>query len=191
MPLESQDYYLKAKQAYLNAAEDAFPELDKPSVKKIVAALHKQISAGVKLLTDAESARASLESSRRAVEKTLGSAPEAVEAKRRTTRNLHAAEVESMKGVRMAWDQHQAEESFLVSLFGFLPSVARKRVLRARLTLDKAGYRKDLSDCRDIDAIDRSIRSAVTEAAKALEESETALASAQTLRKVLKTTEDN
>lgn len=189
--LESQDYYLKAKQAYLDAAEHAFPELVEPDVKKIVAALHRQISAGVKLLTDAESARASLDSSRKAVEKTLGSDPEAVEAKRRTTRNLHAAEVESMKSVRMAWDQHQAEESVLVSLFGFLPSVARKRVLRAKLTLDKAGYRKDLSDCRDIDAIDRAIRSAVTEAARALEDSETALVSAQTLRKVLKTTEDN
>ena len=69
--LESQDYYLKAKQAYLDAAEDAYPELVEPDVVKIVAALHWQISAGVKLLTDAESARASLDASRRAVEKTV------------------------------------------------------------------------------------------------------------------------
>ncbi|WP_120632624.1 AAA domain-containing protein [Ruegeria sp. EL01] len=189
--LESQDYYLKAKRAYLDAAQDAFPELAQPDVRKIVAALHNLIVANVKLLADAESARASLDASRTAVTKTLGSDPDAVEAKLLTTRDLRAADVESMKSVRLAWDKHQAEESFLVSLFGFLPPVARKRVLRARLALEKAGYRKDLSDCREIDAIDGAVMNAVREATDALRNSEAELARAQKLRDALKSAEGN
>jgi hypothetical protein len=130
--VEDADYLDRARSAFLRAAAIAFPDLEDLRVETVVEALHGELRAQADALAAIETAWEAFVSTRERSRTALGDDPEAVRERRR--REAEAAEEASQRaqGVGAAWDRHQAEESLLQILFGWLPPVARKRLGGAR-----------------------------------------------------------
>lgn len=143
--IETEEYVREAQAAYLEAAAGALPELEPGGVRTVVGALHARIEAGAGRLEDADRARRGMADARAAVARVLGSDPEAalagIEADRDRLQRGDAAN----RKLLAAWKTYLAEEPLLLSLFGFIPAVARKRGLKAGRFLEGAGYAEDVA----------------------------------------------
>ncbi|MGH0004367.1 AAA domain-containing protein [Pseudovibrio ascidiaceicola] len=188
--VESEGYVLHAKDCYLAAAYKAFPDIQSLDVKTVVSAIHKLICDDVDKLIQIDQNLSALEICRSAVAEMLGEHPHEGEAKLQNIFELRALASERLSKVIKIWQLHQANESSFLALFGFLPPIARKRVLRARLTLQDAECDLDLSQCKTIAGIDEKLYAATQEAKLAEEAAKHDLSAAQKLLLKLHLTEE-
>ena len=65
------------------------------------------------------------------------------------------------EGLLHKWEGWLAAEPTLLSLFGFLPPVAKKRALRARVFLREAGAPDEIAAVERMDAIDGRLKTHV------------------------------
>ncbi|AGI67587.1 putative DNA helicase-like protein [Octadecabacter antarcticus 307] len=187
--IESEDYVMRAKGAYLTAAQQAFPSLDDPDVEGVVAALRGLMQKEVFKLSGIDEARTDLERHQTAASQELGNDPTSfVDGLTKTEAQCVVAH-EDLSGQMKAWDRHQASESGLLAFFGFFPSIARKRHLRARVALEDAGCELNLSKSRSLADIDITLRAAVKAGSKARHKASSELAHAVRLLDVLRASE--
>tara|TARA_R110002072_G_scaffold24806_3_gene83845 strand:- start:3209 stop:6640 length:3432 start_codon:yes stop_codon:yes gene_type:complete len=156
--IESEDYVLRAKDAYLTAARAAIPHLNDPDVNEVVSALHVLMKQEEAALSGIDEARTDLTRCLAAVSQTLGPDPDAFVISLDKTEAQSVTAHEALITWVKAWERHQASEFGLLAVFGFLPSVARKRLLRARLALEDAGCELDFSGMGTLCAIDEKLR---------------------------------
>jgi len=167
--IESQAYFERAKEAYISAGQTAFPDIEDADVPTILSHLHKQIAEEVSKLSGADKARNWVESATRKVGDLLGDDPVATSAQLQQATFDHEAAHKRHKSWESSWTKHQAEESILLSLFSFLPPVARKRVMKARVALEAAGCKMDFSGSSSVANIGISLQTALRSAKDAAE----------------------
>ena len=169
--LESHAYFERGQEAYLSAGLNAFPDLEKVDVQRIVSRLHKRITEEVSKLSDADKARMRVEKAASHVADLLGNDPSAtlsqveqVADDSEATRERHASWVSG-------WAKYQADESVFLSLFSFLPAVARKRMMKALVALEGMGCTLDFSGNSSIASIGTSLQDALRSAKDAAQTS--------------------
>ncbi|PWR17774.1 AAA domain-containing protein [Zavarzinia compransoris] len=137
--LETADYLARARAAYLRAARAAFPGLEPLDVPAAIDALHGLMREEQRTLAEADATHGAMVQIEAAIRQDLGEAPEAALAERQAARTQAEAEGAAAAALLHKWEGWLASEPLLQSLFAFLPPVARKRGLRARLFLREAG----------------------------------------------------
>ena len=190
LDVESEAYFVNAKQAFLSAGRAAFPDLVDPDVSEIVSALHERIVAHAGLLAGVARARQSMKIGQDELSAALGDNPDAAVKKLRAERDRQTANRDRQVAVKRQWQRHQASESVFMLLFGFLPPLARQRLLQAKIALEEAGCDPDIAGCADLEAIDQAVRTAVKDATVALHDGEAALANARLLRQNLQSAQE-
>ncbi|WFE76429.1 AAA domain-containing protein [Roseinatronobacter sp. S2] len=178
---ESVAYVQRAKEAYLQAAEAAFPKLANPDLASVVAALQKRLAGEVEKLAQLDSANSTYHAASAAMKANLGADPGATEAVHVEEAVTRKAAVEKLRSARAVLDQHLASESFLTAIFSFLPSVKNTRALRARLAI--GDLVPGLETAKRISDIDERVRTDLRVAEEALQSAEQALAKVKSLRR--------
>ncbi|WP_321338777.1 AAA domain-containing protein [uncultured Cohaesibacter sp.] len=150
---ESVAYFERAKAAWLEAAEKAFPGSEGTDVAGFVAKLRNRLTEEVTKLRDLDTALDRRRSCAAALSAELGDDPDAEQARRVDALRLSQDELDQLAAARAALDHYLASESLFTGLFGFLPSVKRQRALKARLAIgDLLDGLRDLSRVEDIEA---------------------------------------
>ena len=162
--LESHEYFERAKEAYVSAGKAAFPDLEDTDVSNIVSHLHKRITNEVSKLSGADKARNWVEKATLNVAELLGDDPAATS--RQLEKDAHDSEAahKRHKSWESGWTKHQADEPVLLSLFNFLPPVARKRILKGRVALEAMGCTLDFSNYSSVASIGTSLQEALRSA---------------------------
>jgi len=156
--LETPAYLNEARTAYLVAARKAFPDLEQADVAAVVDALHRRLREESEPLARADRAHASLRAAEDAVHQLLGDNPQAAFAALREARQRDMAESAAAGALLHQWEAWLATEPMMLSLFGFLPAVARRRVLRARLFLRGMEVPDALLAAQRIDGIEYALK---------------------------------
>ncbi|KRE22548.1 hypothetical protein ASE66_25485 [Bosea sp. Root483D1] len=176
--LETPEYLSEARAAYLGAARNAFPHLNEAGVGAVIDALHQRLKEDSEGLARADGAYARYREAEDAARRILGDVPEATLAGRREATEHSATEKAAADALLHAWEGWLAAEPMLLSLFSFLPPVAQKRTLRARLFLRQAGAPETFASHARIDAIDEQLKkhahAAATRAKEAADADESA-----------------
>ena len=167
--LETEQYLRGAKAAYLAAAKAALPELKSLDVRKVVEALRDWIDTGAKRLEAADAARKRLAAARAEAERVLGADPEKALAALEAHRSRCARDDIANQDLLGEWQGYLAQESMFLSLFSFLPPVARKRRLKARMFLKGVGYDADGGAHLDIDALEPELHRRMNEGRQRLQ----------------------
>lgn len=159
--VETQEYFDKAKSAYLNAAMAAFPDINKADcrIADIVARLQNEIRNEVAKLDAIADSWSKLDAARRAVRSELGDDPKAEMIRRRRRHDFAASQKHAVDTLKGKWQRFLGDEPLLYSLFSWLPPVARKRFHRACAFVDPiwpAQHPK--ADWSDLGQIERRIR---------------------------------
>ncbi len=158
--VETYEYLERARPAYLAAGQKALPDLEGKDVQKIVSALHKMITEEVAKLSDADKARVWVEDAVSKVTALLGDdAKKAVLQLEEGARSSEATQARH-KGWDTGWMKYQAEESVFAALFNFLPVVAQKRVMKARVALEALGCTVDFSTDKSVARLGLSLQNA-------------------------------
>lgn len=128
-------YFQEAKSHYLNCALNALPNLKSNTIKEIVDELHSRLNKEVAKLEQIKRSWDCLESSRKMVQQQLGDDP--AELKLKYQQGLLALlEIEkAWQTVRECWQKYLASESLVYALFSWLPPIANKRLLLAKMHL--------------------------------------------------------
>ena len=156
--LETSEYLDRARAAYLDAARNAFPHLKQADVAAVIAALHRRLQEESDILGRADEAYAKCRAAHHAVQRMLGADPDAALSKLRETKERCAAEKAAAEDLLHEWEGWLAAEPMLLSLFGFLPPIAKKRVLRARVFLRQAHAPEEFAAVERSDAIDGRLK---------------------------------
>ncbi|MCL3880707.1 AAA domain-containing protein [Marivita sp. GX14005] len=166
LELETEDYFERAKAAYVDAGHRAFPEIDTPGVEDIVSRLHELIVHEAAKLSDIDDARVRLAALSEKVRSLLGDNPETALSRFEDDAKRISAEHDKCKAWDVAWTRHQAGESSVLSLFSFLPPVARKRAAKARMALQEVGCTLDFGYDSSVSDIESALRADIGNAAE-------------------------
>lgn len=177
--LETPQYLERARTAYLEAARAAFPHLERLDVAEVVDALQQRLQEESDVLDRADAAHARYRAAEIAVRGMLGDDPEAAVEERRAAMARDKAEQAEADALVHKWESWLAAEPLLLSLLGFLPPVAKRRSLRARLFLREAQAPDALAAVERFDAIDGRVKAHARERAARAEQSATACAAAE------------
>lgn len=180
--LESEEGYKQAHEVYLKAGRSAYPGNEEADVEQIVKLLHQDIVKEVAKLSHAEHARVAVEATTARASDLLGEEPDGALAELEREAQAAKATSDQHKTWETSWQKHQAEESIFMGLFGFLPSVARKRMAKARVALGAAGCALDLSQAKTVLEIGATLQEAVETAVKADEVAQKTYQSAHTAK---------
>lgn len=177
---ETVAYVDRAKAAWLESARNAFPETEGTDVSGYVERLRQRITEKVNKLRNLDTALDHRKSCAAVLLSELGEDPEAEQALRADTVTVNRKEADRLTEAQMALTQYLASESWLISAFGFLSSVKRKRSLRARLAI---GEDLDLvQDVTCVEDIETRVTGALRDRKKALLIAEESLSRAESLR---------
>jgi hypothetical protein len=111
--LESESYVFRAREAYLKAAQAAFPKLVNPDIATVVAALQAQISTEAGKLSAVDSAAHKLATVQTNIDAILGDDPAAAIARLAGRLTQSHQNLIRPRAALTAFDQHQASESSL------------------------------------------------------------------------------
>ena len=168
--IESRAYVRKAKAAFLAKANAAFPELNARDASTVVEALRERLDREVRKLEAVDAALAKRDVAQAEVESALGDRPVEALAALGARRVQLEQEKRTHQGLLDRWEDYLAGESIFLSLFGFLPAVARKRALKARRFLSGIGYSGPADGARlDVDGVDAVLRGHLGEGNERLE----------------------
>lgn len=137
--VESSAYVEKAMAAYVEAGKRTFRDLAAPTVADIVESLHGELSRNADALAKIADAWAMLTRLREAVRIELGDDSSAEMASRENDAMRTAGSEVVLRKAITLWEDHLAQESFWLTLFSWVPAIARKRLAMARAVLDRAG----------------------------------------------------
>lgn len=164
--LETREYLDRARAAYLEAARNAFPHLTQIDVSAVVDALQNRLREESALLVRADEAYTKCREAENTVHRILGDHPDTSFSTLRDTKRSCAAEMAAAEDLLHKWEGWLAAEPTLLSFFGFLPPLAKKRALRARVFLREARAPDEFATFDRIDAIDRVLKTHVSDTAE-------------------------
>lgn len=151
---ESVSYIERARAAWLDAAGKAFPEAKYEDVAGFVGRLRERMTAEVDKLRLIDKTFDRRRTCAETLLPELGEDPEGEETRRAEAVDASQEAADRLAAAREALDHYLASESWLVGVFGFLPSVKRKRALRAQLAIgDRVGGLRDMTRIQDIEAL--------------------------------------
>lgn len=163
--LETPEYLSRARTAYLEAARYAFPHLKQVDVVAVVAALHQLLQVESSVLVRADEAYLKSRAARHAVQRLLGDDPDAALLRLREVKERCTGERAAAEDLLHKWEGWLASEPMLLSLLSFLPPVAKKRALRARVFLREARAPKEFATVERVNAIDGYLKAYSSDAA--------------------------
>lgn len=140
------------------AARNAFPHLTRATVGSVVEALHQCLLEESATLTRIDETRARFRGAEEVVRERLGENPKA--AFLNLQQSLERSNTQKAEAVALLhkWEGWLASEPILLSLFSFLPPIAKRRVLRARLFLRQSNAPDILVSEGKIDTIDKGLK---------------------------------
>ncbi len=161
--LETAEYLSEAREAYLAAGRNAFPNLTQATVTSVVEALHKCLLEESAILSRVDDAYARCRAAEESVREVFGESPQAAIAALRDA--CHYSNAQKVEAVELLhkWESWLADEPVLLSLFSFLPPIEKKRALRARLFLRQAAAPENLLSGSRIDTIDTVLKDQVSD----------------------------
>ena len=178
--LEEGDQVEQCRRAYLDAAVKAFPRLEPMTVGAAVAALHQRLVEQAGMLSRIEQAWQDLVEKRATLHAELRPDPRQTRADRASALEGAESELHRVEALSSLWDQHQASESMLHALLGWLPAIAKRRLAGARAALGPT-WPGPPPEWEHLSEITASVRKHVTEAQSAVSDSVTALGHADAL----------
>lgn len=177
--IETTDYFSKAKTAFLSAAKIAYPSMSAPSVQAAVNELQAGISTYAKALTTIESNWNDLEIARQAAVALLGRDPDQGLSDIKRDASKATADVDAAEAANKAWETVLVGERWWMTLLSWIPAVATRRFISAKLALKAASYSIPDS-CRTIDEITTAFGAKTDHAQAALLPLEQQLADGET-----------
>ncbi|NOD31657.1 AAA domain-containing protein [Ruegeria atlantica] len=164
---ESVEYFSRAKEEYLHAAQVAFPAISEARVELVVDAVQSEMAKEAKKLFELDQASKTVAEAQEAVRSVLGESP--AEAEKELTKAAYEAQQnqERVKAAKTALEAHLAEESTFSAFFGFLPAIKKKRLLSAQHAIQEFMPDADGFNCF------KDVESHVTESLRAAELSKT------------------
>ncbi len=129
---ESVEYFSRAKEAYLQAAQEAFPSLSETSVKSVVDAIQKEMAHEAEKLSELDRTAQAHREAQNKVDALLGSNPNEAEEGLFKSADEKQSDATRLNAAKSALEAHLAAESTFTALFNFLPAIKKKRVLQAR-----------------------------------------------------------
>lgn len=184
---ETVAYVERARAAWLEAAAKAFPDTVDTDVASIVAKLRDRMKSETNKLREIDTTFGRRRECAAKLFSELGEDPEAEQAKRADVVKAEQDAVDRLDGARAALDRYLASESWLTGVFGFLPSVKRKRALRARLAIeDQLGGLQAVTCIHDIET---QVADALGSGRNALATAKQRLARAEALRQQMAASE--
>ena len=157
--IESRHYVRKAKEAFLAKANAAIPELNARDAGTVVETLRGRIDREVRKLEALDAALAKRDAAQAEVDRVLGDKPEEALGALGARQVQLEQEKTNHQGLLDRWEDYLAGESIFLSLFDFLPAVARKRALKARRFLSGIGYSGPADGTRlRVDGLDAELR---------------------------------
>lgn len=155
--VETPDYFASASEAFIAAGKQAFPNLTKADVSIIVESLHAELSAEAAKLSQMASTWSRYQAEVRNVHDMLGTDPyitlDHLKNKAARDETLINDAQKSLK----RWNDYLASESFWLTLFGWIPSVEKKRVAMARRELGAMCIAID-DDIHSVDSISHQLK---------------------------------
>lgn len=133
--IETEEYVASAGDQYLNAAKKALPEADCHSLETVTDALQGLIREEVAKLDAIDAAGAAFAAAQSRLWSELGDDPEAELQARRFLHKESVLELEKRRNLSAEWDRYCAGEPIWLSLLAFIPPIAVKRALLARVFL--------------------------------------------------------
>lgn len=130
--VEEPGYVNRARDAYLKAASAAFPQMKDPSVKQVVDQLQTAIRSESDRLVAIEVAWADLQAAKHNLVTELGEAPEEAIATRQKIFDDIEVHLSNFQALQDQWESFLAHESWIYTLFFWIPPIARKRTLLAK-----------------------------------------------------------
>lgn len=180
---ETAAYVLRAKAAYLQAAEAAFPDLVTPDLTSVVATLQLRLTEKAGTLVRLDRAREARRAARATEAEHLGPDPAATEGRKAGEVEARREAVETLRAACAALDRHLAAESWLSAAFAFLPSVRTRRALRARLAIGP--LMPGLETASRVSEIEARLQGELRVAGVALREADQALLQTRDLRRAV------
>jgi hypothetical protein len=134
---ESVEYYSRAREAYLQSAQVAFPTHSEPNVDFVISAIQKEMAHEAKKLSELDRTAQAHSEAQNKVDALLGSNPNEAEEGLCVSAGERQSDESQHKAAKLALEAHLAAESMIAALFNFLPVIKKKRVLRARQALEE------------------------------------------------------
>ena len=156
--LETGEYVERATAAYLEAAGQAFPQLETVDLEKVVQMLQGEIAGGITRLEAVDAKRKFLTDAQARVLDLLGEHPKQALTKLESDRIALERKASVSRELLDAWDGYLGRESFLLSLLDFLPPIRQRRLARARSYLRSKQYGGDLYAFREIRDVARELQ---------------------------------
>lgn len=125
--VEDAKYVAAAEAAYLERARAAFPDAAPTTVAAAVDLLRQRMQTYANLLTSVETGRNELDAARAAAREALGDDPAGALGALRARQAANEADLLAARRLRERWEDYLAGESIWLTLFSWLPAVARKR----------------------------------------------------------------
>jgi hypothetical protein len=163
--LEAPDYLERARTAYLDSARIAFPNLGELDVARVIKALHQCLIDKSQVLIEADKAYENRRIAYENMQRLYGDKAETKLAQLEETKDCLTAEQTTAENVLNQWERWLADEPILLSLLGFLPSIASKRLLRARVFLRSEGASEEIRSAERIDTVDKRLKTHASNAA--------------------------
>lgn len=159
--VETEEYFAKAKSAYLDSAVAAFPDINKAEgcTPDIVTRLQNEIRNEVAKLDAIADSWSKLDAARQAVRSELGNDPNAEITRRRRQHDAAASDKHAVDTLKGKWQRFLADEPMLYSLLSWLPPIAKKRFHRTCAFIDPIWPRQHAKgDWSNLDQIEHRIR---------------------------------
>ncbi|ANJ68335.1 hypothetical protein A9404_06930 [Halothiobacillus diazotrophicus] len=176
--VETPDYFASASEAFITAGKQAFPSLAKTDVSSIVESLHAELRTEAAKLSQMASTWTKYQAEECNVRNTLGTEPYATLDHLKNEAAHDETLVNDVRKALKRWNDYLASESFLLTLFSWIPAVEKKRVAMARRELGAMGIAID-DDIRSVDSISDQLNGQAAELAAAASSSAARAMSAQ------------
>lgn len=138
--IENPSYFSKAKSAYLTSAKAAYPHLDSPTVQAVVNELQANIKAYARTLTAVEASWNAVVIAWQATVTLLGKDPDQGLADIKHQVVNAAADVDRASAAKDAWETVLAGEKWWMTVFSWIPAVATRRFISAKLALKETSF---------------------------------------------------
>ena len=130
--VENAAFVARAEAHYLERAQEAFPDLQAPTVDAVLARLQDAIRAAAARLARLEDLWTTRTRAHAALHEVFGAAPDDALRALHADCAAHDADLQSARGVLDRWESYLAGESIWLTLFAWVPPVARKRLRLAK-----------------------------------------------------------